>query len=121
MDAVFAEMIGADIGDHRHARVVRDQATPQQTPARGLQHGEIDQWVGQHHARGDRAGHVEGLDRGEQRHRPLEAGLESLETQHRYDARRPADQRRAGRSLMLDLRQDFGRCRREHDAGSEML
>ena len=60
-------------------------------------------------------------DRRQQRHRSLEAGLESLEPQHRRDTRRPTDQRRAGRSLMLDLRQDFGRCRRKHDAGGEML
>jgi hypothetical protein len=42
MDAVFAEMIGADIGDHRNIGLRQRQTAPQQATACGFQHRRFD-------------------------------------------------------------------------------
>ena len=54
--AVFAEMIGADVGDHGHIGLLQRQSAPQQATARGFEHGGVDIAPAQHGARADRAG-----------------------------------------------------------------
>ena len=86
VDAVLAEMIGADIGDHRHARIVRHQAASQQAAARGLQHRRGDARIAQHGARADRAGIVAGFHAfavDEQAVGAAVAGMQAMRTQHR--------------------------------------
>ena len=62
VDAVFAEMVGADVRHHRDARVVGDQPAPQQAAARGFQHRRLHPRIAQHRARADRPGIIAGLD-----------------------------------------------------------
>ena len=49
--AVFAEVIGRDIGDHRDVGAFDAQAAPQQAAARNLQHGHLHVGLAQQHAR----------------------------------------------------------------------
>ena len=62
VDAVFAEMVRADVGDHRGARVADRDAAAQQAAARGFQDRRLDARLAQHGARADRAGVVAAVD-----------------------------------------------------------
>ncbi len=62
VDAVFAEMIDADVGDDRRIGTRERQAAPQDAAARGLQHRKFDRRVAQYRACAGRAGVVAGGD-----------------------------------------------------------
>ena len=58
VDALHAEVVGADVEHRAHVHVARAHAGAQQATARDLEHGDVDRRVAQHGARSDGARHV---------------------------------------------------------------
>jgi hypothetical protein len=50
VDAVFAEVVGVDVGHHRNIGTLHRQATPQDAATRGFQHSSLYLSVAQHGA-----------------------------------------------------------------------